>query len=333
MWNLRAQLLGDSPHLSQDVLRNMSDRTDVFPDDVLLEILSANPDELSRDTLLQYLEQKEDPLPGYMIDILEQAAGGVTYKTILEREMAEYHAGKVSAAQYIIRSILNDSIMNTTDYQNWLDNLESLSTDKQIIASYLNQGDTSSALALLDLLPGLYNLQGDRFIEYSDYKDLLIHLINWKYSGKSFFSLDSTDIDTLENYAYNKKGTARMMARNILTYAYNYNFCDCMHINDSTYYKIEEQTINKMQNSTIGLKLVVEPNPAKSWIALNYQIPYVNEVGHIYISDITGQRIKQFTVYGKQGQEVWDIRWLKSGVYIYNFVSNGFAISGKIIVN
>jgi len=31
MWALRAQLLGHSPHLSQEVLRETSDRTDVFP--------------------------------------------------------------------------------------------------------------------------------------------------------------------------------------------------------------------------------------------------------------------------------------------------------------
>lgn len=61
MWALRSQLLGHSPHLSQEVLRALADRVDIFPDEVLLEILSANPDELNKDTLISYLEQKEDP--------------------------------------------------------------------------------------------------------------------------------------------------------------------------------------------------------------------------------------------------------------------------------
>jgi hypothetical protein len=40
MWALKTQLHNDSPHLSQKVLMSMSDRTDIFPDNVLFEILA-----------------------------------------------------------------------------------------------------------------------------------------------------------------------------------------------------------------------------------------------------------------------------------------------------
>ncbi|NOX46871.1 MAG: hypothetical protein GXO89_07830 [Chlorobi bacterium] len=46
MWELRSKLLGDSPHLSKEVLMTAADKTDVLPESVLFEILSANPDEL-----------------------------------------------------------------------------------------------------------------------------------------------------------------------------------------------------------------------------------------------------------------------------------------------
>lgn len=183
IWELRSQLLGDSPHLSQEVLRTVSDRTDVFPDGVLLEILSANPDELNRDTLLSYLEQKENPLPDYMISILRQSINGVTYKTILENDMAGYFEAKTQAAQDIIRSILYDSVFNITDYRNWLDNMNNIVADRQIIASYLSENDTSSAFALLNLLPSLYDLQGEDLEDYNDYKTLVNLQVSWKYEG------------------------------------------------------------------------------------------------------------------------------------------------------
>ncbi|GAB1417852.1 hypothetical protein MASR2M12_06170 [Bacteroidales bacterium] len=43
MWNLRAGLLGASPHLSKEVLKKAAGRTDVLPESIIFEVLSANP--------------------------------------------------------------------------------------------------------------------------------------------------------------------------------------------------------------------------------------------------------------------------------------------------
>jgi hypothetical protein len=39
----KSKLLGDSPHLSDEVLREMADRTDVLPDDIIMEIQVRKP--------------------------------------------------------------------------------------------------------------------------------------------------------------------------------------------------------------------------------------------------------------------------------------------------
>jgi len=333
MWTLRAQLLGHSPHLSQEVLRETSDRTDVFPDDVLLEILSANPDELGQDTLLSYLENKEDPLPDYMIDILRQVAQGVSYKTILKRDIAEYHAGKSQAAQDIIRSILSDTVVDLTQYRNWLDNLGGMSADKQIIASYLSEGDTSNAMSLLNLLPSLYELQGDELIAYNDYKNIIQLQQGWKQAGKIITELDSSNIAILNNYAVNSTGSAQNIAKNILSYAYNYHFYDCMHTNDSTFFKNSNTSFGNSFNKAFGPKVSVAPNPASTWIAFTYELPNKNSEGIIKITDISGNVIKQFIINGKQGQYVLDTRKIKTGVYFYTLFVSGLSKSGKIIIN
>jgi hypothetical protein len=332
MWQLRAELLGDSPHLSNEVLKEMADRTDVFPDDILLEILSANPDELSKDTLLQYLEQKENPLPAYMINILEQAASGITYKTILEREMAEYHAGRTQAAQDIIRSILNDSVLDANDYRNWLDNLGGIEADKQIIASYLNENDTASASALMNLLPSLYNLEDEELDNFNAYKSIVQMQLDLKLAGKSIFELDSTDVSALEVFADNKGNTAGSLARNLLSYAYNYNFCDCLQINDTAVNK-SSYSFNEPLNEAFGPEISSEPNPASTWTAFNYRLSSDESHGLIKISDVSGKEIKLFNIRGKQGQQIWDTRFVKSGVYFYTLSANGFSKTGKIIVN
>ena len=294
MWALRTQLLGHSPHLSQEVLRETSDRTDVFPDDILLEILSANPDELGQDTLLSYLENKENPLPDYMINILRQVAQGISYKTILKRNIAEFHAGKSQSAQDIIRSILCDTVVDLIQYRNWLDNLGGMSADKQIIASYLSEGDTTNAMSLLYMLPSLYELQGDELVEYNDYKNIVLLKHGWKQAGINITGLDSSNIAILNDYAVNSTGSAQNIAKNILSYAYNYHFCDCMPTNDSIFFKNSNTSFGNSINKAFGPKVSVSPNPARTWVAFTYELPNNETEGLIRITDISGNVIKKF---------------------------------------
>ena len=83
MWRLRSQLLGASPYLSQTVLMTVAEHNDVFPASVLMEILSANPEELKEDTLINYLQANE-LLPDYAISILQQVATGTSYRTVMQ---------------------------------------------------------------------------------------------------------------------------------------------------------------------------------------------------------------------------------------------------------
>ena len=71
---LRDELLGKSPHLSEEILKAAADKTEVLPDPILFEILAANPDELRNGELLTYLKEKSHPLPDYMIDLLSAIA-------------------------------------------------------------------------------------------------------------------------------------------------------------------------------------------------------------------------------------------------------------------
>lgn len=334
MWDLRTQLLGHSPHLSQDVLRAVSDRTDVFPDEVLLEILAANPDELNRDKLLSFLEQKEDPLPGYMIEILRQAVGGVTYKTILLDEMAKYHAKQHQAAQDIIRSILHDTLFDVSDYRDWLDNLGSIEADKEIISSYIHLNDTTNAKTLLYLLPTLYELEGAELEEYSNYRLLIEMQIDWMTNGKSIFELDSLEIGLLEEIAIDGKTGSGNLARNILTYAYNHQYCDCLEFTDSTQLKSNDPIYsNTLLNDNYGLEISASPNPAHTWVAINYKLPLNETSGEIRITDITGKIMDHFKVNSNVGQDVWNTREVDPGLYYVTIISSGFSNSVKLVIH
>jgi hypothetical protein len=332
MWDLRVQLLGDSPHLSQQSLRATALRTDVFPDNVLLEILSANPDELDRDTLLQFLEEKEDPLPAYMLDILREAAQGITYKTILQDDMSRYFAGKTQAAQDIIRSILFDSVFVVDDYRNWLDNLGGLESDKEIVSSYLYQHDTSNAIYLLNLIPSNYGLTGSDLEDFNEYKAMMMMQIGWMAEGKTIFDLDSIEIAELESIALDQENSAYPIARNILRYAYNYHFPHLLEDIDSNITKSQPVTTVNSINETFSLSISAKPNPADSWVVLDYALTNTQSQGVIIITDITGRLVQEFKVQGLNGQQIWDTRKVSPGLYNCTIMESGLFRFGKIII-
>ena len=155
--------------------------------------------------------------------------------------------------------------------------------------------------------------------------------MNWKISGTSIFNLDSSDIAILETYANGDYRSVRQIARNILTYAYNYHYCNCLNAPDSSYLKDLGSKYSSL-NSAFGPEVTVEPNPASSWAAFNYKMRYEESVGVIKIKDLYGKDVQQFRVTGKEGQQVWDTRWIKPGIYFYTLTADGLSKSGKVIV-
>jgi len=333
MWALRAQLLGDSPHLSLEVLKEVADRTDVFTETALFDILAANPDELKKDTLISYLENKEEPLPEYMIDILKQLAEGVTYKTILQQQMSYYKQNYSRAANEIIRSILNDSVTNYTELRNWLDNLGGIASDRQIISICLSEGNYTDALNLANMLPQLYNLQGDELTEHGFYMDMLNLYQTLNQQGRNTFQLTTAEKSSIELIVEKSKGIAGAQAKSIMEAVYNVYYTDCPEADGVAGYK-QSSVVNPNElGKAYGLNITVKPNPASQWAAFDYTLPGDQSTGIITITDVTGHTVDVLNVSGQQGQKLWDTRNLNSGVYIFTLSTGGFSQSGKIVVS
>jgi hypothetical protein len=331
MWELRAGLLGNSPHLSKEVLMAAADKTEVLPESVLFEILSANPDELRKEELIIYLENKNQPLPAYMIDILRQLANGMTYKTILLNQMSDYHHSKVNAAQDIIRSILNDSIIDKIELMNWLDNIGGYVADKQIISTYLADNDYSAAQNLLDILPALYNLEGNDLLAYNNYKTLVELQINLSQQERNIFGLTETELNVLVDIADNGYGTAKYSAQGMLEYAYGYEYCNCPSLPDSIGLKSSNLVNNDMIQAA-GLDISAKPNPANTWVAFTYRLPVTISSATIIIADAAGKVMDKININEEQGQIIWDVRDIEPGIYIYSLKADNIIKRGKLII-
>lgn len=332
MWQLRAELLGKSPHLSMEVLKAAADKTDVLPESIIFEILAANPDELKKDELINYLEDKQNPLLEYMVDILRQVAMGSSYKTVLQRQMAHYSQEKTRAAHNIIRSLLNDTISNNDELRNWFDNIGGKRADEQIIATYMSESNFSNALSLANMMPSLYNYIENELDEHNYYMQMLNLQIGLAQQQRTIFDLDSTEVANLVFIAGNSTGTAGAQAKGILEFAYGYHFYNCIDPEESG--MKSGKYLNPVSPEKIyGIEITARPNPAKAWVAFNYTLPLNDPQGVIKISDLSGKEIASIPISGKQGQQIWDTRADKPGVYFYTLNTAGFSKHGKIVIS
>lgn len=331
MWSLRTELLGASPHLTEDVLKQVADKTSVFSEAAIFDILAANPDELKKEELIKYLEEKENPLPSYMIEILRQVAAGTTYKTVLQQEMSRYNREKTRAANDMIRSYLNDTIMDNNALRNWYDNLGGIGADKQIISSYIHEGNFNAAFSLANMLPQLYYLQGDDLIEHERFMQILYLHQTLHNDGRVMAQLNNSEKTMLENMANESNGTSGAIAKGILTHFYGANFIDCLETGNSSAYKsgkISPESLAKIY----GMEISVKPNPASTWAAFDYKLPDENPNALLTITDLSGREVSVLELNDKQGQKLFDTRPLPSGTYIYTLKSGNKQLTGKLTV-
>ena len=329
MWALRAKLLGDSPHLSEEVLKAAADKTDVLPESVLFEILSANPDELRKESLIEYLENKEQPLPAYMISILKQLAGGITYKTVLMQDMARYEGEKTKAANDLIRSCLNDTYIDWEYVRNWYDNLNTLNADYGIVASYMTEKNYSAATTMLDIIPAVRELEGNDLEEFTACKNLILWQIQLDQQGGDITALDSIAINMLQETAEGSTGMASLMARAMLEYGQGYHFGKCLPEAEQALYKSGTSCSGKFDT---GVSVTANPNPAHTWVAFDYSIPVTFTGAELLVTDIQGRLVVSFRLSGNQGQQVWDTRQVEKGVYIYTLKAGAVSKQGKLVI-
>ncbi len=333
LWSLRAQLLGHSPYLTNEVLTTSADRSDIFPHSVLFEILSSNPEELRNDTLISYLQNMENPLPDYMISMLRQISNGVTPRTAMESQMAKYCQKYRQAAGDMIRSILNDTIIDKTDLIEWLGNMEDLESDREIISIYLEEGDYTNAFALANMLPTLYSLTNEDLTEHNNYMTMLNLYHHLNYEGRNTMKLAEMERVTVEYMAENGTGIAQAMAQAIMMGVYGYHYNDCPSGVDLSNIEDRNMTFSDVdKNKAMGLTVGTSPNPANTWVTVDYTLPMGANKAQLKLANVYGIVVATYDLMGEEGQKVLDLRSLVSGVYTYTVYCGKLSQSGKLVI-
>ena len=333
---LRAELLGSSPYLSQRTLRAVADRDDILTHSVLFEILASNPEELGRDTLIEYLENKENPLPAYMTELLRQVANGSTYRSAIESQLAAYRHAYRGAASDIARSIMNDTVLNVDDLAYWLGNLDEIDADRQIVSLFLDAGRDSAAFTLADMLPDVYGLNGDALAEHEGFI-LMTHLFHTlNHEGRFELELTKEETNMVDSLYLSGIGTAKNMAKGVLEYVNRFSSTECPDIstNDRGASGMPNQSLfNLLSNGeSKTMFITTSPNPATNWVSVDYNIPFSGTTTVMTLTNSLGVTMKTIELPEGKGSKVLDLRDFKNGVYYYTVTQGQSRVSGKLVI-
>lgn len=335
MWELRSKLLGSSPYLSEEVLKETADRDDVFTESILFEILASNPDELRKGDIIKYVEDKEHPLPEYMVDILRQlSTGTTTYKTVLLNSMASSRHDYRQAAADMVRSIMADSIVDMAELRGWLANMNDLSADRQIISTYMAESDFGTAFSLANMLPTLYEFDETALAEHDDYMELLGLYRDLHNDGRSTLQLTESETEDVEDIAVNGIGLPQYMAQSLLeATTERYHFAECPELDFQAPSRGVSQGYSQEDLSrAMGLSIAAKPNPATTWVALDFTLPGDAKAAAIEIINSLGENVMQSQLNGNVGQKVLDLRELANGVYTITILCGEYYQTEKLVI-
>lgn len=109
-----------------------------------------------------------------------------------------------------------------------------------------------------------------------------------------------------------------------------YNNYWVLHITDIFNY--DDPTGIEEQPEVVPLQMKVHPNPATTWVAIDYILPNGNAKAELSVFNAMGVKVKQVELNGNQGQKVLDLRGLAPGVYFYTLCCGGLRQTDKLVL-
>jgi hypothetical protein len=328
-WALRQDLLGKAPHLSKAVLTEAAENTVALPEAVLVEILEANPDVLKDQEFLDFLGQKNQPLPSYVIDGLRNKSTVITARTLLIDNIHNEKQKMHQIANEMLIHYMNDTLdTNSSKVVEWLVNKNTLEADLVIAGLWFKQGRTQDALNLLNLL------SQTRFLDLSTEAlvNRTITTFQISHTYHTNHTLNSTEIESLNNVAQSRMDYPSTLAKNLLSLHQQQSYPTHLVLpqNQSA---SRMAKVQKFVPLSVLPSLQVQPNPSDQWIAFTVgELKGLTSQSKIQVSNSQGQVIHELILNNGKGQYLLDTRPLVNGVYYYIVLGCEEHISGKFVV-
>lgn len=329
-WQLHDALMSKSPYLTPEVLRSVVEKN-IMPQAMLLEVLLANPDGTKKDGLIKWLQYDAPwPLPQYMIDLIIGSWDQKTFRTQLESDMGQHHADMSFAADELIGEWKNDTLTIHTDsiLSRW-QQVPSLGARYSEALTRLERGEYGPAKDMMLGLDATYKLSDEQRKERDNAVAYITVLATAHGAGHDLMHLDGTELANLRNIAATGCERPALWAQNILCFGYGECYSPCT--GEGASQKMLRLPMPSAPTATPS-PLAIYPNPATSYVTLDYQLADEQKNAVLVLRGVDGQEVKRMPLSAQQGQQLLDTRSYAPGTYSVELLNNGERIATERLV-
>ncbi len=313
-------LLNYSPYLSDTVMKSAIAKESVLPNEMIRDILVANPQAAKTEEVLSTLNDRFIPMPdSLMADILD-GKDQLSPKEELEAQIALHAQYFKDAYNGLVRYYLTDSIAsaNPDSIINFLESISDLDGKYLLASEYIASGDTSKMNNTLRSISNTFTLDKTQQVQYQDYKTYFSFLKSLLAQGKDILQIDSSQIIQLRTLSATLSEPVASYIRNILISNNQINYFEPIIIPDNSKSAPETNKI-KTGHFSKTCSLKVYPNPAKGYLIAEYNTRNLSLGNNEILLTITssdGKIVETILLSKPQDQKLIETSDYKPGFYL-----------------
>ncbi|MBC8456605.1 MAG: T9SS type A sorting domain-containing protein, partial [Deltaproteobacteria bacterium] len=334
--SLHQDLLGESPYLSDTVIKSSIAKEEVLPNAMIRDILVANPQSSKSTEVMDKLNERFIPMPDPMMDEILAGQTQISAKEILEGKIAVHELNRKNLFSKLVRSYKSDTI-NMSSQDSLISMLQgeiSLKAKYLLAFEFLGTDDTAQVINTLNSIPGNFTLTGARQALHNDYQEYFEVLLGLKSENRSILELDSGQMTTLQDLVTLGHEPVKSYARNILLANQLFEYHEPIllpELNNPSGSK--PITISEQQTSNTYFRLY--PNPTNQYAIIEYCLAEYSDSQKSSIFVITtqeGKVIDRIMVNKQQDQFILNTTGYLPGTYLCTMFYEGKSLQSQKFV-
>ncbi len=316
---LHEDLLSVSPYLSDTVMKSAILRESVLPNEMIRDILVANPQAAKSDSVLDALDSRFVQMPESMMDEILEGLETIGAKERLEAQLGERRLLEAYSFYELVRFYKADTNGWAKDsLMALLENSHMLSARYMLAFEHLSGGELASVTQTLNNIPAQFELSLEEASQYDNYLEYFQLLSNLKSQNLTIFDINIDQQNQLMELSQSGMDPVQTYARNILIANNLVSYNEPVDLPDETK---SIQISKQHQGSRVMTDgfLKIFPNPAKQYVIVEYNLTdKVPATETLVLTIITsdGKTVVERGISKLKDQMLIDCRNLNSGSYI-----------------
>lgn len=339
-YDLLQELLDNSPYLTDTVMKSAIEMETVLPNEMIRDVLVANPQASQSEEVLATLEERFNPMPAFMLEEIMANYDSVSPKLVIEAQVQEAWLEQQKSYNDLVRHYVQDTISSSAqnDLIGLLQTGISLEQRYRLAYTYFYLGLTDEMNAEIAQIPQKFDLDETGIAQYENIVSFFGILNGIADEGRTVFSLTSGEeaqLRTLHGLSSEPvlSWSGILLEMNGLSY-----YHETVLIPDqlkSTNLTPEIKGKKRIMKEARNI-LQVFPNPANQFIIVRY-IPKGNWKGsgavRLTISAMhTGRLITERMQQELYTEALFDTRNYPNGAYIVQLTLKGDVIASAIFL-